>query len=141
MPGEYGKQMKRKSMKEIMSKIEKLKFEENYDFIVAIADGGIFPGAILSNKLQVPLEILKINFRDENQKPKYDSPKLLGKINFKYKNKKILIVDDVSNSGATLEKAKKCLTKASKIDTFVVNGSADYSLYIEDCFKFPWKFY
>jgi hypoxanthine-guanine phosphoribosyltransferase len=41
-----------------------------------------------------------INFKDEKQKPRYDSPKLLQQINFDFKGKKILLVDDRIKSGA-----------------------------------------
>ena len=56
----------------------------------------------------------------------------------KIKNKKILIVDDISRTGATLKKAKEIL-KGNKLKTFVINGKADYSLYnLKGCVKWPW---
>jgi xanthine phosphoribosyltransferase len=69
---------------------------------------------------------------------KYDSPQLLSPINFDYKNKTILLVEDRIKTGATLQFAKLLLHGAKEIKTFAVNGKADYSLYNEACFRFPW---
>jgi len=41
-------------------------------------------------------------------------------------------------SGTTLTYAMELLKGAKSIKTFAVNGKADYSLYDEACFLFPW---
>jgi xanthine phosphoribosyltransferase len=81
---------------------------------------------------------LKINLRDPCQKPKYDSPRLISPIDFDFRDKTILLVEDRIKTGATVKFAIDLLQGARQIKTFAVNGNADYALYDEDCFKFPW---
>ena len=116
-----------KSFEEVLQRFREIEFDENYDLIVAIANGGIVPAAII-----------KINLRDPFQKPKFDAPKLLEPIDFEYKNKKILLVEDRIKTGATVKLALDLLKEAKLIKTLAVNGEADYSLYNESCFRFPW---
>lgn len=127
-----------KSWNEINCRINSIGFDEPFDMIVAIANGGIIPAALINQRLQLPIEFLKINYRDTAQKPVYPSPQLLHNINFSIKNKKILLVEDRVKTGATLNYAKELLKGAALVKTFAVNGKADYSLYDEACFSFPW---
>jgi xanthine phosphoribosyltransferase len=113
-------------------------FCESFDLIVAIANGGIVPAAILNQRLNVEIQLLKINLRDSNQQPLYDSPRLIAPIDFEYRDKTILLVEDRVKTGASLNMACNLLQGAKLIRTFAVNGKADYSLYDETCFKFPW---
>ena len=106
--------------------------------IVAIANGGIIPAAILNQRVGVEFQVLRINLRDVNQKPKYDHPQLLSPIGFDYRNKTVLLVDDRIKTGATVNFAVELLKDAKLLKTFAVNGNADYALYNENCFKFPW---
>ncbi len=128
-----------KSMQEIKNKIKSLNIDEDFDIIVAIANGGIIPAALLNQKLNKRIELLYINRRDENNNVVYETPKLLSSLNFEVKNKRILLVDDRNKTGTTLNYAKSLLKGAKVVKTFVVNGQADYNLYDEACFKFPWK--
>ena len=127
-----------KSWDDIQSRMKAMVFNEPFDMIVAIANGGIIPAAMLNQRLQVPVELLKINYRDSKQKPIYGSPQLLDEINFDVKNKKVLLVEDRVKTGATVNYAKELLKGAALVKTFAVNGSADYALYNEACFSFPW---
>ena len=131
--------MNSKTLDEILNKIKAIEFQDDFDTIVAIARGGIFPAALLQQKLMIDLEIIWLNFRNEQQQPQYDEPVLLKPITFDFKNKKILLVDDRSRTGKTFVKGKSLLTEALLIKTFVVNGKADYPLFDEECFIFPWK--
>jgi xanthine phosphoribosyltransferase len=130
--------MQTKTFDETMEKFRTVVFFENFDMIVAIANGGIIPAAILNQRLGVELQLLRINLRDDSQKPKYDSPKLLTPIDFEFKDKTILLVDDRIKTGASLRLAIELLQGAKLIKTFAVNGNADYALYNEKCFRFPW---
>jgi uncharacterized protein len=131
--------MNSKTIDEILQKIKDVEFREDFDTIVAIARGGIFPAALLQQKLMIDFEILWLNFRDDKQQPQYDEPVLLKPVNFEYMNKKILLVDDRSRTGKTFVKGKALLNGAALIRTLVVNGKADYPLFDEECFTFPWK--
>lgn len=127
-----------KSFEEVLQKFSEIEFNENFDLIVAIANGGIIPAAIINQQLNIDFHLLKINLRDPFQKPKFDAPKLLEPIDFEYKNKKILLVEDRIKTGATVRLALDLLKDAEIIKTFAVNGEADYALYDESCFRFPW---
>jgi uncharacterized protein len=127
-----------KSFEEVLQRFREIEFHETFDLIVAIANGGIIPAAILNQRLGIEYKLLKINLRDPNQKPIYDAPKLVSPIDFDFKDKKILLVEDRIKTGATVNYAVSLLKEAKLVKTFAVNGNADYALYNESCFKFPW---
>ncbi|MDR3667812.1 MAG: phosphoribosyltransferase [Ignavibacteriaceae bacterium] len=131
--------MNSKTIDEILNKIKAIDFHEDFDTIVAIARGGIFPAALIQQRLLIDFEILWLNFRNEKQQPQYEEPVLLKPVNFDYFNKKILLVDDRSRTGKTFDKGIALLKGAMYIKTLVVNGKADYSLFDEECFTFPWR--
>ena len=125
-------------MTEVMERFRSIEFYDDFDIIVAIANGGIVPAGIINQRLQIEVKLLKINLRDEFQRPKYDKPQLIAPIDFDFKGKRILLVDDRIKTGSTIELAKELMSEAQFIKTFAVNGSADYALFNETCFKFPW---
>lgn len=130
--------MRTKTFDEVLEKLRTVAFTERFDMVVAIANGGIVPAAILNQRLNAEFRLLRINLRDNNQKPKYDAPRLLEPVGFSVEGKSILLVDDRVKTGASLQLAAALLQGATLIKTFAVNGNADYALYNEDCFKFPW---
>ncbi len=127
-----------KTFEEVMERFRSITFNENFDLIVAIANGGIIPAAIINQRLNAELQLLRINLRDSYQKPLYESPRLLAPVDFEYKDKTILLVEDRVKTGASLHFGCNLLEGAKLIKTFAVNGKADYSLYDETCFRFPW---
>ncbi len=127
-----------KTFEEIMERFRSIVFRDEFDIIVAIANGGVVPAAIINQRLEKEIFLLKINLRDQYQKPKFDKPQLLAPIDFEYKGKNILLVEDRIKTGSTIKLACELLKEANLIKTFAVNGKADYSLYNEECFKFPW---
>ncbi|WP_289291898.1 MULTISPECIES: phosphoribosyltransferase [Bacteroides] len=127
-----------KTFDEVMERFRSITFEDEFDMIVAIANGGIVPAGIINQRLQKEIHLLKINLRDEYQHPKYDQPKLLAPIDFDFRDKRILLVDDRIKTGSTIKLAKELMQEARMIKTFAVNGNADYALFDEACFKFPW---
>lgn len=127
-----------KDFGEIMRRFREIEIPERFDMIVAIANGGIIPAAILGQRLGTGMNLLRINLRDENQRPKYDKPQLVAPVDFDFAGKRILLVDDRVKSGSTIIFAKGLLKEAALVRTFAVNGKADYALYDEGCFRFPW---
>ena len=127
-----------KTFDEVMERFRSIAFEDEFDMIVVIANGGIVPAGIINQRLQKEIHLLKINLRDEYQHPKYDQPKLLAPIDFDFRDKRILLVDDRIKTGSTIKLAKELMQEARMIKTFAVNGNADYALFDEACFKFPW---
>ncbi len=132
--------MKKLTLKQIIIKIKKIKFPK-FDLIVAIGKDGIMPASLLKHFLKTPVKVMFINYRNKDNKPIRKKPILIKPLNKKLKkikNKKILLVDSISRTGKTLNKAKKVL-KGNKIKTFVINGKADYSLYnFKECIEWPW---
>lgn len=133
--------MNYKSFEEVLSRFENLVFDEEFDLLVAIANGGIIPAAILNQKLDIEIQLLKLHLRDASQKQLYDRPRLLEEIRFEVAGRKILLVEDRVKTGTTLNYARSILEDAgaAKVKTFAVNGKADYCLFDELCFRFPWR--
>lgn len=133
--------MNYKSFEEVLSRFENLVFDEEFDLLVAIANGGIIPAAILNQKLDIEIQLLKLHLRDTSQKQLYDRPRLLEEIRFEVAGRKILLVEDRVKTGTTLNYARSILEDAgaAKVKTFAVNGKADYCLFDELCFRFPWR--
>ncbi len=122
---------------EISKRINKLALT-NFDLVVGIADGGTVPASLIAYELGVDLKMIKINYRDNNNKPIYNEPLILSQENII--DKKVLLVDDVSVSGKTLEAAMKIL-QGNSIKTLTLKGKADYVLFpeISECVNWPWK--
>ena len=131
--------MQTKSLEEIISRLQSLAIDEEFDLIVAIARGGLIPAALVQQRLGIDLETLWLNIRDEQNNKLYDQPILIKPITFDATDKRILLVDDRNKTGTTLAFAQGLLKKAKVVKTLVVNGEADYSLYNESCFKMPWR--
>ena len=51
--------METKPWGDIEHRINEMPFEETFDMIVAIANGGIIPAALLQQKLKIPSQVLK----------------------------------------------------------------------------------
>lgn len=127
-----------KSWEEVLERFREIRFEERFDLVVAIANGGIIPAALLNQRLQADLQLLRIRLRDAGQRPMYDRPKLLEPVAFDFRGKSVLLVDDRVKTGSTLRMAVDLLQGARSVRTFAVNGTADYALFDEPCFRFPW---
>jgi xanthine phosphoribosyltransferase len=130
--------MSAKSFEEVIEKIHQIQIDEPFDMVVAIANGGIIPAALLNQKLNLEVHLLKLSLRDKYQQQMFNQPQLLEPIQFDFKGKRILLVEDRIKTGITINYARKLLSEAAIVKTFAVNGNADYCLYNESCFKFPW---
>ena len=106
-------------MEEVLERFRTIEFHDDFDMIVAIANGGIVPAGIINQRLQKEVQ-------------------LLAPVDFDFKDKSILLVDDRIKTGSTIRLACELLKEARMIKTFAVNGTADYALFDETCFKFPW---
>lgn len=112
---------------------------ERFEAIVAIAQGGIMPAALLQQEWGIPMGVVHINYRDHENKPRFADARLLEEGSPPFPGKKVLLVDDVSRTGRTLARARAYLANSS-VKTFLVNGKGDFSLYrTEECLRMPWK--
>jgi len=127
------------TMLEIVSRLQKLELPD-IDLILGIASGGIVPASMLSYKLQKPMQLIHINFRDADNKPKFQQPQLITNFHLQPVYQRILIVDDVSVTGSTLQVVKNLLSDR-QVRTFTLKGKADYVLFPEvtSCVTWPWK--
>jgi hypoxanthine phosphoribosyltransferase len=109
------------------------------DGIIGISTGGTAPAALVAYELDLPLFTLAINYRAEDNKPQRDNPELLEPLPLELPQH-LLLVDDVSVTGQTLELAKKLLY-GHTVTTLVFKGKGDIVLFpeIANCVHWPWK--
>jgi len=128
-----------KPLADVQKRIKELRFHETFDLIVAVARGGIIPAVLLQAVHGWDLEWIWLNFRADDQTPVRPRPELVKPLTFDPVGRSILVVDDRSRTGGTLNRARELLVGARVLKTLVVNGQADYVLFDEDCFYFPWR--
>jgi hypoxanthine phosphoribosyltransferase len=85
------------------------------DYVVGLTRGGLIPANLISQYLEVPMECLKVSLRDDVSQP--ESNLWMAEDAYGYEvsdpmasgdgRKRILIVDDINDSGATLNWIKK----------------------------------
>lgn len=78
------------------------------DVILGIARGGLYPATLLSHILQTELYPIRLT-RRVNDQIKYASPKWLIEPPKTVKGKKVLIVDEISDTGETINMVKSKL--------------------------------
>jgi uncharacterized protein len=110
------------------------------DVVVGIGRGGIVPASLIAHQLELPLQIMRVNFRDDDNTPRAASPRLLQPPEFNFVGQRVLLVDDVSVTGATLNLAREILIGANII-TLTCKGKADFVLFpeISSCVVWPWS--
>ncbi len=127
------------SFREISERLKQVELPES-DLVIGIGSGGIVPAGIVAFHLNAELRVMVLNYRDEQNNPRYNEPKVLDMPAENLEGKRILLVDDVSVSGKTMNKALEQL-KGLNVKTLAMKGKADYVLFpeIKDCVKWPWK--
>ena len=127
------------SFVEISKRLKQIELPE-IDIVIGIGTGGIPAATFVAYHLNAELEVMVLNYRDEQNNPRYDSPKIIEKREWNLDGKKILLVDDVSVSGKTMNVALEQL-KGYNVKTLAMKGKADFVLFpeIKDCVKWPWK--
>jgi len=124
--------------KEITQRLKRLELPD-VDLVVGIGSGGIVPASLAAYKLDRPLVVFHINYRDSENTPLYPSPQLLAPVELN-DVRRVLLVDDVSVSGKTMDFARGLLGER-EVYTLVLKGQADYVLFPEvgACVNWPWK--
>jgi xanthine phosphoribosyltransferase len=70
------------------------------DYIVGITRGGLLPAVMISQYFDVPCETLKVSLRDHGGENPTESNLWMAEDAFE--GKKILVVDDINDTGATV---------------------------------------
>lgn len=109
------------------------------DVVVGIATGGIAPASIIAHQFDRPLAILHINFRAIDNSPQREFPTLLREMPHII-GERVLLVDDVSVTGATLGFAMSLL-QDRQVTTLVLKGKGDIVLFpaVATCVNWPWS--
>jgi uncharacterized protein len=111
------------------------------DGVVALARGGVVLGALAAYELGLPLQVLRLAYRDDTNRPMHPHPTHRGALP-QVAGGRVLLVDDVSVSGATLRAARELLGCAAL--TLVAKGrpgAADLILFddLPGCVDWPWQ--
>lgn len=127
------------SFRQITERLNQMQLPET-DVVIGIGSGGIPPATMVAYHLNAELQVMVLNYRDEQNNPRYDEPRVLEKPHGHLEGKRILLVDDVSVSGKTMQAAREQL-KGLNVQTLAMKGKADFVLFpeIKDCVKWPWK--
>ena len=127
------------SFKEITKRLKTIDFPP-VDIVIGIGTGGVPAATMGAYHLDAELQVLTMNYRDEQNNPRYEVPVVLDQPNWQLEGKRILLVDDVSVSGKTMNAALELL-KGFDVKTCAMKGKADFVLFpeVKDCVKWPWK--
>jgi uncharacterized protein len=113
------------------------------DLVVAVGRRGLVPGALVAARLGIPLvQIGARLYNDEMPARRLHAEPQIDIRQDDVAGKKILVADDVSNTGETLQAVKKRLLEAgaNAVRTFVLLGKSDLSVSpFEKCVRFPWQ--
>lgn len=127
------------SFKEITERLKSIDFPA-IDLVIGIGTGGVPAATMVAYHLNAELKVITLNYRDEENNPRYKDPVVLSAPGLELEGKKILLVDDVSVSGKTMQAALELL-KGYNVKTCAMKGKADFVLFpeVKDCVKWPWK--
>ena len=144
------------------------------DYVVGLTRGGLVPANLISQYLEIPMETLKVSLRDDASQPESNlwmaedayGHNVFDPMCSSDGRKKILIVDDINDSGATLNWIKEdwksgCFpndprwtevwgnnvrvavlvdNEASKSELKINYSAVDLNKAEEDCWiVFPWE--
>lgn len=74
--------------------------DEGFDLILGIARGGLYPAVRLSHMLDLPMYAINYSLKDDNRHDFFrDTVRNIDD----FKNKKILVVEDIADTGNTLQ--------------------------------------
>lgn len=73
------------------------------DYIVGLTRGGLIPAVIMSNNLGIPMHTLEVSLRDSDLGPESNLWMAEDAFGYNGDRKNILILDDINDTGATLD--------------------------------------
>lgn len=126
------------SLDELMAMI-KTKLSGKFDIVIGIERGGILPAYLASRWLDAPLSTIRIPPQGKDSPAWNEQPNPEHPWKMDIRGMRVLLADDVANTGATLRRAARELVGAD-ITSMVISGEADISLFgpHEKCIRWPW---
>jgi hypoxanthine phosphoribosyltransferase len=111
------------------------------DVVVGVLRGGRVPAMLVAHQLGVPLRFIRVSHRDDANVPLRDEPDQRGTV--PEVAGRVLLVDDVSVTGKSLQVAAAALPVGTVITTLVLKGrreAADLVVFddIPECVRWPW---
>lgn len=113
----------------------------HHDAVVGILRGGRVPALVAAEAVGTPLRWLRISYRDDDHRPLRPEPRLqFSEPMGIAQGSRVLLVDDVAVSGATIQIARTAL-EGLHVTTMVLKGTADHVVFpeIEGCVRWPWN--
>jgi xanthine phosphoribosyltransferase len=104
------------------------------DYVVGLTRGGLVPANMISQYMSIPMNTLKVSLRDASSDDECESN--LWMAEDAYNSKNILIVDDINDTGATLNWIKQdwssgCLPNDEKWNT-VWNNNVRFAVLVDN---------
>ena len=137
------KRMTPLAFEDIARRLAAWEFPAGIDGVIAIANGGIVPAALVAQRLGVGLKVIALNYRDEANAPRFAEPQLLSGVPDLGRWQRVLLVDDVYVSGKSWHAARALLPPEADVRPFVLKGKTDFALIrdLEGCVAWPWRVY
>lgn len=88
------------------------------DIIVGVSRGGLIPAAVLSDRLGVDCDAVRLRYYKSVQNTE-ETPKIIQHISSDLSGKKVLIVDDVADTGHSLQTVKRYVQEKGAEDIMV----------------------
>jgi len=125
--------------------VERIKYKNlEFDTILGIGRGGLIPATMLSYKLDIKnLQNFGLNTRHSDEVVLYQKPNVFGKV---------LVVDDINDSGRTFSIVKEYLDKnytdveSTKYSSLILRKKSTFrheilygnEYFVDNWFTFPW---
>jgi hypoxanthine phosphoribosyltransferase len=88
------------------------------DIIVGVSRGGLIPAAVLSDRLGVDCDAVRLRFY-KSVRSTEETPKIIQHVSSDLSGKKVLIVDDVADTGHSLQTVKRYVQDEGAEDVMV----------------------
>ncbi len=104
------------------------------DLIVAISGGGLIPSRILRTYLDIPIYTVSMHFYNEKHEL-MENPEIIQWIDNDFSNKRVLIVDEIDDTGTTINYCVKKLketNRCNEIGAFVIHYKLKKKIFDND---------